>query len=436
MSAQDLNELFDVVDENDCVIGQQPRGIVHAQKLFHRAVHLLVINEKGEMLLQKRSLAKDTCPGLFSTACAGHVDAGETYETAVLREAKEELGITLALGEISCIGAQKPSEENGFEFVKVFLFRSSRERFIFNREEIESLHWLSADELFEKIERVPAEFARSFIALINDFFEIKSVPVETNFENAKYVFEIERLGGNGILRVPVVGSNRCRRMTLKHTQGQIVVVVNERLQVNENLRATIELFATKNRPWIEHQLQKSRERQFVLKTAGTLSEYLRNNPQLDLPMSGNEFCKRVEIVDVPLKPFYLLSENDEKLIIGVRKNYKERDLLAQLKMLAGTLLEPQLRLLAERCGVSVREFHIKDSQRQWGSCSRNGNINLKWSLILMPAEIRNHVILHELCHRIHMNHSANFWEQLNRWDAQTAEHDRALNRFAKIFAKF
>ena len=86
-------ELLDVVDENDRVIGTRTRGEIHAAGLMHRAVHILVFNARGEVFLQKRSLLKDEQPGMWDSSAAGHVDSGEDYLDCAAREIEEELGI-------------------------------------------------------------------------------------------------------------------------------------------------------------------------------------------------------------------------------------------------------------------------------------------------------------------------------------------------------
>ncbi|KAB2645097.1 MAG: NUDIX domain-containing protein, partial [Verrucomicrobia bacterium] len=75
-------EWFDVVDESDRVISKALRKDVHAKRLLHRAIHVFVFNKAGEIFLQKRSLLKDMCPGLWDSSCSGHVDSGEDYDTA------------------------------------------------------------------------------------------------------------------------------------------------------------------------------------------------------------------------------------------------------------------------------------------------------------------------------------------------------------------
>ena len=118
-AAQNVHgELFDVVDEHDQVIGVEPRGIVHARDLRHRAVHLFVFNAAGELFLQKRSAWKDRHPGKWDSSASGHLDHGENYRAkAARRELSEELGVT---GELREIGALDASESTGWEFIRVF----------------------------------------------------------------------------------------------------------------------------------------------------------------------------------------------------------------------------------------------------------------------------------------------------------------------------
>jgi isopentenyl-diphosphate delta-isomerase type 1 len=89
------DELLDVVNANDEVIGVRRRGEVHAEGLMHRAVHILVFNSQGELFLQQRSQSKDEQPGKWDSSAAGHVDSGEAYLDCASREIGEELGIVV-----------------------------------------------------------------------------------------------------------------------------------------------------------------------------------------------------------------------------------------------------------------------------------------------------------------------------------------------------
>ncbi|RME38122.1 MAG: NUDIX domain-containing protein, partial [Deltaproteobacteria bacterium] len=87
-------ELFDIVDEEDRVVGRATRSECHGNpSLIHRVVHVLVFDCKGCLLLQKRHPDKDIQPGKWDTSVGGHLDAGEDYLQAARREMAEELGI-------------------------------------------------------------------------------------------------------------------------------------------------------------------------------------------------------------------------------------------------------------------------------------------------------------------------------------------------------
>ena len=91
------NEIYNIVDENDQIIGQASRKHIHKNKLLHRSVHTLVFNSRKELFLQKRALCKDENPGLWDTSSAGHVDAGESYDACAHRELGEELNLKATL---------------------------------------------------------------------------------------------------------------------------------------------------------------------------------------------------------------------------------------------------------------------------------------------------------------------------------------------------
>ena len=79
-------EIFDIVDDQDRVIGQMPRSEVHRQKLLHRAVSIFVFDSRGRLLLQQRSATKDEYPLRYTSSASGHVSAGETYDETAPRE--------------------------------------------------------------------------------------------------------------------------------------------------------------------------------------------------------------------------------------------------------------------------------------------------------------------------------------------------------------
>lgn len=88
----DPSEHMDVVDESDEVIGRDTRANVHARHAIHRGVHVFVVNQAGELLLQRRAVTKRDYPGYWDASVGGQVMAGESYEQAAIRELREELG--------------------------------------------------------------------------------------------------------------------------------------------------------------------------------------------------------------------------------------------------------------------------------------------------------------------------------------------------------
>ncbi len=162
MQGQNPGELFDVVDVNDRVVGRATRREVHARKLLHRAVHVMVEDAAGRIFLQKRSLYKDTHPGAWCAACAGHVDAGEDYTDTVPRELHEELGLAPDfIGTPEELFRLGPCAETGWEFIRIYRLRHEGP-FVLPPAEIERGDWFTPADIDASVAARPGDFTPSF----------------------------------------------------------------------------------------------------------------------------------------------------------------------------------------------------------------------------------------------------------------------------------
>ena len=153
-------DIFDVVNEHDEVIDQQPRSVVHAQGLRHRATHVLVLNSAGAAFLQLRSQSKDNHPGVWDNACSGHVDAGESYAVAAERELMEEIGL-LVESPLEELFKLEACPENGMEFVTVFMTESEGP-FELNPEEIDGGRWMTPTDIKNALLTEPKKYSPTF----------------------------------------------------------------------------------------------------------------------------------------------------------------------------------------------------------------------------------------------------------------------------------
>jgi isopentenyldiphosphate isomerase len=156
-------EVFDVVNERDEVIGQQTRREVHRLGLMHRAVHVLVFNAAGQVFLQKRSMKKDRQPGLWDSSSSGHVDAGEDYDACAVRELYEEIGLkvrSIPTRLFKLAASPETDQEH------VWVYRCEAEGpFRLDPEEIERGGWFGREEVAHWMAQYPEEFATALLAI-------------------------------------------------------------------------------------------------------------------------------------------------------------------------------------------------------------------------------------------------------------------------------
>ena len=160
-------EIFDVVDEHDRVIGQRTRSDVHRLGLMHRATHTLVFNREGKVFLQKRSMKKDRQPGKWDSSASGHVDAGESYDRCAARELREEIGLEVA-GQPRSLFKLTASPETDQEHVWVYQTEAEGP-FRLDPDEIECGDWFLPGDVDRWSQERPGEFADAFLVIWRKF---------------------------------------------------------------------------------------------------------------------------------------------------------------------------------------------------------------------------------------------------------------------------
>ncbi|MDO5520061.1 MAG: NUDIX domain-containing protein [bacterium] len=160
-------EFFDIRDQEGQPTGKiKPRMLVHQDGDLHGTSHIWVAREvkegSYELLLQKRSATKDAYPGCYDISSAGHLDPGESYLDAAIREVREELGLSVNEETLQFVGMHdaymkaefyhKPFRNHELSGVYLYKLPDVNHQFNLQEEEVESVLWISYDDLLETIE--------------------------------------------------------------------------------------------------------------------------------------------------------------------------------------------------------------------------------------------------------------------------------------------
>ena len=158
-------EIFEIFDDQNHLLGKAPRAEVHARGLFHRSVHILLFNGRGELLMQRRAEDKDICPTCWDLSAAEHLKPGETTLEGALRGLQEELGINQQ--NAPALDLWRPyrletycSEELGVidnEFVETYLGKFDGE-LVMDTVELSALEYWS----LARVEKAIADFSETF----------------------------------------------------------------------------------------------------------------------------------------------------------------------------------------------------------------------------------------------------------------------------------
>ncbi len=169
----DFDEILDIVDLSDSIIGQKRRSEVYAAGMTNfRVVNAFLINASGQLWIPRRSAKKRIFPRCLDMSVGGHVESGESYEAAFRRELNEELNLDLDGLCWRQLGKLTPHEDHVSAFMTVYEI-SSDSTPQFNRDDFIEAFWLMPEEALARIEQ--GEFAKDDLpVLIRRFFTTRN----------------------------------------------------------------------------------------------------------------------------------------------------------------------------------------------------------------------------------------------------------------------
>ena len=169
-------ELIEIVDENGNFTGQvMDKEEAHDKNLLHNEVGIFIINDKKEILLQKRSANKRFNPNKWGL-CAGHVDAYETLEEAALREIKEEVGLDVSIEELIPYCEKEVTIKDSNSHITYFYYvkcNKKEDEFIIQEEELSEVKWFNIDEIIMMIKEGKTSFKENKIKSFESLRNLK-----------------------------------------------------------------------------------------------------------------------------------------------------------------------------------------------------------------------------------------------------------------------
>ena len=193
---------------------------------------------------------------------------------------------------------------------------------------------------------------------------------------------------------------RSNRKTLSLTVLKSgVVLVKAPMNLSDE---TINRFVEEKQNWIRDKLMSVKETQSKFEDIISFKKCLI-------------YGKKYNIIRADVKQVQT-NANFELLVPNKLEGEKlTKAISSWIKKLAKKVLQDRLKFIESRINLNSSSFKIGNSRGRWGSCNSYGNIILNYRVIMLPPEIIDYVIVHELCHLIELNHSKRFWENVARF---------------------
>lgn len=192
-------------------------------------------------------------------------------------------------------------------------------------------------------------------------------------------------------------------------------------------RKDVPYFLEKRREWIERNIRKLK-----LKGLSLTQPELVLPDEICFPASGKSYSiSRVK----NRKPALSMRRNVDKLLISGSTWSQEQELELLTRFVrseARAFLVPELRKLSAELNLPFSKVFIRAQRKRWGSCSAKGNINLNMKLMFLPYRLARYVLIHELCHTVHLNHSAKYWRLVKMVEPDVEKLEKELSESGRL----
>lgn len=163
-----------------------------------------------------------------------------------------------------------------------------------------------------------------------------------------------------------------------------------------------------------------------------LEEYLRDHPHLSA--AGRSIDLEIRASRASARCHWDLEAGQCTMGLNV-EHAIEPQLIQCLRTFAKATIPLRVEQIARKHGLRIDRVTVRDQRTRWGSCSARRAISLNWRLVLLPPELHDYIILHELAHLTHLNHSRRFWDLLQEYDAESRRHDKEVTYHSRILMR-
>lgn len=222
----------------------------------------------------------------------------------------------------------------------------------------------------------------------------------------------ERIKANGY-DVEVARTSRRKSATIKVEDGLVIVVVPKALELEK-----IEKLVADKHQWIIEKLAIQLEA-----TPRSDKEYVSGEA---FPYLGRNY--RLKVLQGDLSPTKLVNGRITVCVPDPsnQSHYIRRSLMNWYKRNAEKKIRDKVRRYENLVGVETGVVRIKEFKSRWGSCTPYGDLEFNWVIVMAPNRVVDYVVIHELCHLVHHDHSPQFWKEVERVMPDYQEHKEWL----------